>query len=121
MVSEVAKRCLEIQGPFDVETTSSIAEASERVKMKAFDVVVSDCTTFGEQAVKFLKKLHSRRRDLKVILFSELSAKELDRRIDDHVVSAHVCKTGDPAVVYVELAQSIRNAVSKNCSKSKRQ
>lgn len=39
---KVAKQVLEMQGAFQVETASSVEEATERMKAEKYDVIVSD-------------------------------------------------------------------------------
>jgi len=39
---KVARQCLEMQGIFEVDTALSVKEATEKMKKKTYDAVVSD-------------------------------------------------------------------------------
>ena len=54
---KVAKQCLEMQGEIEVDTASSVNEASEKLKKKDYDAVVSDYQMPGKDGLEFLKEL----------------------------------------------------------------
>ncbi|UCG45156.1 MAG: response regulator, partial [Candidatus Bathyarchaeota archaeon] len=54
---KISKQCLEMQGSFSVETSSSVDDAMKRLEKKAFDVVISDYVMPEQDGLEFLMKL----------------------------------------------------------------
>ncbi|MCJ7423866.1 response regulator, partial [Candidatus Bathyarchaeota archaeon] len=54
---KVAKQCLELQGPFHVDTACSVEEALNKLKEQEYDAVVSDYQMPGKDGLEFLEML----------------------------------------------------------------
>ncbi len=108
---KVAKQLLKMQGSFYVETALSVKEAMRKMRMKAFDVVVSDYMMPERDGLEFLKGL--RRKGVKVsfIMFTGRGREEVAIEALNYGVDQYINKHGDPETVYAGLACSIRKAV----------
>jgi len=100
-------------GEIDVDTVSSVYEASEKLKQTDYDAVVSDYQMPGKDGLEFLKELREKGNTVPFIVFTgkgrelvAITALNLgaDRYIDKH---------GDPETVYYELAHAIHHAVDR--------
>jgi PAS domain S-box-containing protein len=108
---KVAKQCLEMQGPFQVETASSVEEAMEKMKKKTFDVIVSDYVMPGKDGLEFLKELRDSGNDVPFIIFTGRGREEVAIKALNLGADRYVSKGGDPETVYGELAYGIRQTV----------
>jgi CheY-like chemotaxis protein len=52
---KTSKRCLEMEGPFQVTTASSAEEAMERIGKETFDIIVSDYDMPDKDGLEFLR------------------------------------------------------------------
>ncbi|MCW3993438.1 MAG: PAS domain S-box protein [Candidatus Bathyarchaeota archaeon] len=110
---KVAKQCLEMQGPFQVETASSVEEAMEKMKKKTFDVIVSDYVMPGKDGLEFLKELRDSGNDVPFIIFTGKGREEVAIKALNLGADRYLNKGGDPETVYGELAHSIYQTVSR--------
>jgi CheY-like chemotaxis protein len=67
---KVAKQCLELQGPFQVDTAASVEEALNQLKEKEYDVLVSDYLMPGKDGLEFLEELRKSGNSIPFILFT---------------------------------------------------
>ena len=111
---KIAEQCLELEGPFIVDAASSVEEAMEKLKEKAYDVVVSDYQMPGKDGLQFLKELRANRNSIPFIIFTGRGREEVAIEALNLGASRYLNKTGDPATVYYELAHGIRQAVERN-------
>lgn len=104
----VAKRILELQADFQVDTASSIEEALEKMRGKAYDVIVSDYMMPRKDGLQFLKELRDNGNNAPFIMFT------VHDEVANEALSLgayqFLSKTGDPETVYGELAYAIRQA-----------
>jgi len=105
------KQILEMQGPFQVETASSVEEAMERMKKKAFDVIVSDYVMPREDGLQFLKELREKDSRIPFIIFTGKGREEVAIKALNLGADQYLNKGGRPEAVYGELAHSIRTTV----------
>ncbi len=108
-----AKKILELQGKFKVETASSVDEAMGKLRKKAFDVIVSDYLMPEKNGLQFLKKLRKRGNNVSFILFAGNDRAE--EAIDALNLGAdyYANKIGDPQTVYGQLGRYIRLVVER--------
>jgi PAS domain S-box-containing protein len=111
---KIAKQCLEMQGPFQVDTTSSAEEALEILKKESYDVVVSDYRMPGKDGLQFLKELRANGNGIPFIIFTGKGREEVAIQALNLGADQYVNKTGDHETVYCELAHGIRQAVQRN-------
>ena len=117
----IAKQCLEMQGEIDVDTVSSVNEASEKLKKTDYDVVVCDYQMPGKDGLEFLKELRANGNNTPFIVFTGKGREEIAIKALNCGADQYVDKHGDPETVYCELAHSIRTASgSKRAEEAKR-
>ena len=108
---KAAKRCLEMQGAFQVETALSVEEAMAKLKEKTFDVVVADYVMPGKDGLEFLRELRAKGNRIPFIVFTGKGREEVAIRALNLGANQYFNKIGDPETVYCELAHGIRQAV----------
>jgi len=108
---KLAKRVLQAEGSFQVETASSVHEALERMKEEEFDVIVSDYKMPEKDGLAFLKELRENGENIPFIIFTGRGREEIAKEALNLGADHYLNKTGDPEIVYCELAHSITKAV----------
>lgn len=111
---KVAKQCLELQGPFHVDTAGSVEEALNKLKEKEYDAVVSDYQMPGKDGLEFLEMLRKNGNTIPFIMFTGKGREEVAVRAWSLGADYYVNKTGDPETVYCELAHCLRSTVEKH-------
>ena len=96
---KVAKQILEMQGSFQVETALSINEAMEKMRQKAFDVIVSDYVMPERNGLDFLRELRERRNNISFIMFTGKGREEVAIRALNLDVDRYFNKVGKPETV----------------------
>ncbi|MGA9387753.1 MAG: PAS domain S-box protein, partial [Candidatus Bathyarchaeia archaeon] len=104
---KVAKQCLEMQGPFRVDTASSVEEALVKLEKERYDAVVSDYQMPGKDGLEFLKELRESGNSVSFIMFTGKGREEVAIRALNLGANQYLNKTGEPETVYTELAHSI--------------
>jgi PAS domain S-box-containing protein len=110
---KVAKQCLELQGPFHVETATSVEEALSKLKEEEYDAVVSDYQMPGKDGLEFLEMLRKNGNTIPFIMFTGKGREEVAVKAWGLGADHYVNKTGDPETVYCELAHCLRSTVEK--------
>jgi PAS domain S-box-containing protein len=108
---KVAKQCLELHGNFVVETASSVDVAEGKMKMKAYNVIVSDCMMPGKDGLQFFKELRQKGDRIPFIIFTGKGREELAIKALNLGADGYFNKLGEPETVYGELAHGICQAV----------
>lgn len=108
---KAAKLCLELKGGFQVDTASSVEEATKKMKKKSYDAIVSDYKMPEKDGIEFLKEMREGGCTLPFILFTVKSPDEVAAKAIDLGADKYLNKVGNPEIVYSELANSIRKAV----------
>jgi PAS domain S-box-containing protein len=104
---KVAKQCLEMQGPFRVDTASSVEEALAKLGKERYDAVVSDYQMPGKDGLEFLKELRESGNSVPFIMFTGKGREEVARRALNLGANQYLNKTGETETVYTELAHTI--------------
>jgi PAS domain S-box-containing protein len=107
------KQILELHGPFQVETASSVKDAMQKIEKKAFDVVVSDYVMPERTGLDFLKELRERGNNIPFILFTGKGKEEVAINALNLGADYYANKIGDPRTVYGQLEHYINRAVEK--------
>jgi PAS domain S-box-containing protein len=110
---KVAKQCLEMQGEIDIDTVSSVNEASEKLKKTDYDVIVSDYQMPGKDGLEFLKELREKGNTVPFIVFTGKGREEIAIKALNLGADGYFNKSGDPETVYGELAHGMRQAVGR--------
>ena len=108
-----AKQCLGMQGAFEIETASSVEEATGILEKKSFDVIVSDYVMPEKTGLEFLKELRESGNNIPFVIFTGKGREEVAISALNLGADQYINKTGDPEAVYVELAHAICQAVDK--------
>jgi PAS domain S-box-containing protein len=110
---KVAKQCLEMQGPFHVDTAGSVEEALNKLKEKEYDAVVSDYQMPGKDGLEFLEMLRKNGNTIPFIMFTGKGREEVAVKAWSLGADHYVNKAGDPETVYCELAHCLRSTMEK--------
>jgi PAS domain S-box-containing protein len=108
---KLAKRALQAEGSFQVETASSVQEALKRMKEEEFDAIVSDYKMPEKDGLAFLKELRENGENIPFLIFTERGREEIAKEALNLGADQYLNKTGAPEIVYCELAHSIAKAV----------
>jgi len=104
---KVAKQCLEMQGPFRVDTASSVEEALAKLGKERYDAVVSDYQMPGKDGLEFLKELRESGNSVPFIMFTGKGREEVAIRALNLGANQYLNKTGETETVYTELAHTV--------------
>lgn len=107
---KIAKRTLQTEGSFQVKTALSVREAFQKMKEEKFDVIVSDYMMPYKDGLTFLKKLRENGENTPFIIFTGKGREEVVKEALNLGAYQYLSKTGDPEIVYCELAHSITKA-----------
>jgi PAS domain S-box-containing protein len=110
-LSKVAKRCLELHGSFDVDIASCVDAAKEKMKMKTYEVIVSDYMMPRKDGLQFLKELRQKGDKIPFVVFTGRGREEVAIKALNLGADGYFNKLGDPETVYSELAHGIRQAL----------
>ncbi|MGA3191305.1 MAG: PAS domain S-box protein [Candidatus Bathyarchaeia archaeon] len=111
---KIAKQCLEMQGPFHVDTAGSVGEALNKLKETEYDAVVSDYQMPGKDGLEFLEMLRKNGNTIPFVMFTGKGREEVAVKAWSLGADHYVNKTGDPETVYCELAHCLRSTVEKH-------
>jgi PAS domain S-box-containing protein len=115
---KVAKQCLEMQGPFHVDTAGSVEEAMTRLKEKEYDAVISDYQMPEKNGLEFLEMLRKNGNTVPFVMFTGKGREEVAVKAWSLGADHYVHKTGDPETVYCELAHCLLSAVEKHLAEA---
>ena len=110
---KITKQILEVHDAFQVDTSSSVDEAMDKMKKTTYDVIVSDYQMPGKDGLQFLKELRDGENDVPFILFTGKGREEIAIESLNLGADGYFNKMGDSETVYGELVHGIRQAVEK--------
>ena len=116
---KVAKQCLEMQGPFQVDTASSVEEALAKLEKEQYDAVVSDYQMPGKDGLEFLRELRQKRMGIPFVIFTGKGKEEVAVKAWNLGADHYVNKNGDPEIVYCELAHCLQSSVEKHAAEAR--
>ncbi len=114
---DVSKTILSEEGPFLIETASSVQEALSKLQANSFDVIISDYDMPQKNGLDFLKQLREKGSNVPFILFTGKGREEIVVQALNLGADRYVNKQGDPQTVYTELSVNIRQLYEKAQSK----
>jgi|SRR5271157_2064 len=106
-ILKIAKQCLEMEGPLQVDTALSVEEALVKLKNGNYDIVVSDYQMPGKDGLDFLKTLRTKGNSIPFIMFTGKGREEVAIKALNLGANQYLNKTGETETVYMELAHSI--------------
>jgi len=110
---KTAKLILEMQGASQVDTASSVEEATEKMKENKYDAVISDYQMPGKDGLQFLKELRNSGNNISFVIFTGKGREEVTINALNLGADGYFNKIGHPETVYGELAHGIRQVVEK--------
>jgi PAS domain S-box-containing protein len=108
---KVARQCLETEGAFEVDTAVSVEEAMEKMKKRAFDVIICDYQMPEKDGLQFLKELRDSGNGMPFIILTGKSREDIAIAALNLGADQYVNKLGGTETVYGELAHNIRKSV----------
>ncbi|MGD8506255.1 MAG: PAS domain S-box protein [Candidatus Bathyarchaeota archaeon] len=108
---KAAKRIMEMQGPFKVDTASSVEEAEGKLKKRLYDVIISDYVMPGKDGLEFLKELRDSGDNTPFIVFTGKGREEVAIKALNLGADRYMNKVGDPETVYHQLTYAIFQVV----------
>src|SRR4030043_1261611 len=96
---KVVKRCLELQGPFHVDTAGSVEEALAKLEKEQYDAVISDYQMPKKDGLEFLEMLRKNGNTIPFIIFTGKGREEVALRAWSLGGDHYVNKAGDPETV----------------------
>jgi len=112
-ILKIAKQCLEMEGPFQVDTAISVEEALMKLEKTKYDIVVSDYMMPEKDGLDFLKELREKGNMIPFIIFTGKGREEIAIKALNLGADQYLNKTGDPETVYFELEHAIRKTVER--------
>jgi PAS domain S-box-containing protein len=110
---KTSKAILEMQGLFQVENATSIEEATEKMKKKEYDAIISDYQMPGKNGLEFLRELRQKGNAIPFVIFTGKGREEVTIKALNLGADGYFNKTGQPETVYGELAHGIRLIVER--------
>ncbi|UCH31103.1 MAG: PAS domain S-box protein [Candidatus Bathyarchaeota archaeon] len=110
---KVAKQCLEIEGPFHVDIARSVKEAEKKMKSEDYDIIVSDYMMPRKTGLDFLRQLRDDGNSVPFIMFTGRGREEVAIKALNLGADQYVNKSGNPEIVFGELAYSITRAIER--------
>lgn len=110
---KITKQLLEMQGPFQVDTASSVEEAIEKIKKEYYDAIVSDYRMPGKDGLQFLKELRQEGNTIPFIILTGKGMEEAAGQALNVGADYYVNKHANPEMMFSELAHDIRKAVER--------
>ena len=104
-----AKKCLSLEGDFDIEIALSSEEALEKMAKKKPDVIVCDIQMPITNGFEFLKNLRDSSSSIPFIVFTVTDEKEVALQAFRLGANGFIGKYGDPSVVYSRLKNCIES------------
>lgn len=94
-----------------MDTASSVEEATQKMKEKIYDAVISDYMLPRKDGLEFLKELRGNGKKIPFIIFTGKGGEEVAVKALNLGADRYFNKIGDPETVYSELPHGIRKAM----------
>ena len=106
----IGKSFIEMNGEFSVDTADSASAAMERLKLKAYDVIVSDYQMPAMDGIEFLKLTRSSGYTVPFIIYTGRGREEVVIQAYDSGADFYVQKGGEPGAQFAELCHKIHQS-----------
>ncbi|MGD6934348.1 MAG: PAS domain S-box protein [Candidatus Bathyarchaeia archaeon] len=116
---DVAKTILSGEGPFIIETATSVEEALTKIHEGSFDVIVSDYDMPRKNGLEFFKTIRGNGFTAPFILFTGKGREEIVVQALNLGVDRYISKHGDPETVYTELSVAIKQLHENICAQKR--
>jgi DNA-binding response OmpR family regulator len=109
-ILQVSKDILELEGNFEVDTALSVDEAVKKMEEQPYDAVISDYEMPQKNGLQFLKELREKHNKIPFVIFTGKGREEVAIKALNLGADRYLSKTGDPEILYCELAHAIHQA-----------
>jgi len=113
-ILEVSKQFLELGSTISVDTAISAIKALELIKVKEYDVVVSDYQMPHKDGIQLLKEIRAAGNEIPFILFTGKGREEVAIEALNSGADFYLQKGGDPKAQFAELANMIAKSAIKH-------
>jgi PAS domain S-box-containing protein len=110
---QVAKRYLEKQGQFQVDTAGSVEEALRKLEKETYDVIVSEYQMPAKDGLSLLKELRTRGIDTAFVILTGKGREEVAIRALNLGIDGYFIKSDAPETGCVELADGLLRIIEK--------
>lgn len=104
---KIAKQCLEMEGPFQVDSALSVEEALGKLEREKYDIIVSDYQMPGNDGLDFLRTLRRKGNMIPFIMFTGKGREEIAIKTLNMGANQYLNKIGETEAVYTQLAHNI--------------
>ncbi|HUU75150.1 MAG TPA: PAS domain S-box protein [Methanoregulaceae archaeon] len=111
---DVARLFLERKADFQVHTAISAQSALEKLKLRSYDVIISDYEMPEMNGIEFLKIVRQEWKDLPFIIFTGKGREEVVIEALNAGADFYLQKGGNPRTQFVELRNMVLQAVKRH-------
>lgn len=108
---DAAKKYLELEGGFRVDTAISAAEGLAALSRGSYDAIISDYDMPGMNGIEFLKKIRAGYGDIPLILFAGRGHEAVAIDAVNHGADFFLMKTGNPHAEFAGLIRVVERLV----------
>jgi PAS domain S-box-containing protein len=110
---DISKQFLELDENISVDTSTSAAEALKLIKVKAYDVIVSDYQMPCKDGIQLLKDIREMENRTPFILFTGKGREDVAIEALNSGADFYLQKGGEPRAQFAELRNMIKKSVEK--------
>jgi PAS domain S-box-containing protein len=111
---EPTRLSLEKRGNISVDTTTSAQDALEKIRMRSYDVIVSDYQMPEMDGIQFLKQLRERGNHIPFIVFTGKGREDAVIEAYDAGADFYLSNGGNPKVMFRDLTNKIEQVVTRH-------
>ncbi len=104
---------LTLFGDYEITSAESGEEALEILRIKPFDIIISDYQMPEMNGIEFLHHVRTRGTSTPFIFLSGIRQEDIEQEAKGSDVDFYVIKTGDPSQVFSDLSQKIHLAIAR--------
>ncbi|MDH4124002.1 MAG: PAS domain-containing protein, partial [Thermoplasmata archaeon] len=114
---ELTQEYLRNQEDIVIDGFESVASASDALKKKSYDVIISDYQMPGDSGLDFLRTLRKEGNDIPFVLFTGRGREEVVIEALNLGADSYIQKGGKPTAQFAELSNIIRNLYQQRKAK----
>ena len=110
---DATKKFLEAKNELLVDTASNVPEALELLKIRKYDIIISDYQMPDIDGIEFLQMLRREKNTIPFIIFTGKGREEVVIEAYDAGADSYIAKGGAPKLLFMELARKIEQIVTR--------
>jgi PAS domain S-box-containing protein len=114
---EVSKQILLTNNNFEIDSTTTIEKAIQKIKEQTYDAIISDYELPLKNGLDFLKELRENHNEVPFILFTGKGREAVAVKALNLGADCYIDKNGSLETVYCELADAIKKTVERKKSR----